>query len=96
VANITHISDLEIHGQVIIDQPHPANGIRRVWYGTPEECAAVCNVTGKRRFTNAATSERIGSLRQLRAYVEEVGPRELEWVRFMIAKHQAGREGGRS
>jgi hypothetical protein len=92
VANIAHFHNLEIHELVIIAQPHPDNGIRGVYYGTPEECAPVCTVTGKRVFTNAITGVRYGGLKRLIAHAEAVGPKELEWVRFMVAKHQ---EGGR-
>jgi hypothetical protein len=80
--SIAHFPNLELHGLVIITQPNPI-GERRVYYGTPENCAPICSVSGRKVFTNANTGERYGGLKRLLAHAEATGPRELAWYREM-------------
>jgi hypothetical protein len=82
-SSIAHVAGLEVHGPVILS---PAvGGIRRVFYGTPDACVALWNVTGTKVFSNAITGERIGALPRLLALATQRGPRELAWLNGQAA-----------
>lgn len=84
LTSIAHIAGLEIHDRVMI-APDAGTGIRRVFYGVPGRCVAVFNITGKKRFTNSITGERIGGLARLLAIAAERGASELAMAESRFA-----------
>jgi hypothetical protein len=73
LTSIAHFAGLEIHGRVMIAPDTTGCGIRNVYFGVPGRCVFVASVTGKARFTNTTSGERIGGIDKLVALVEAQG-----------------------
>lgn len=73
LTSIAHFAGLEINGRVMIAPDATGCGIRNVYFGVPGRCVYVLGVTGKSRFTDATSGERIGGISRLVALVEAKG-----------------------